>query len=54
MGMLTNFGSMALDRIHNTLKVRMVENFKHAPLLLLDIFEPNHSKHHVAPDVLRS
>lgn len=24
MGMLTNFGSMALDRIHNTLKVRMV------------------------------
>jgi len=22
--MLTNFGSMALDRIHNTLKVRMV------------------------------
>lgn len=21
MGMLTNFGSMALDRIHNTLKV---------------------------------
>ena len=25
--MLTNFGSMALDRIHNTLKVRMISTF---------------------------
>ena len=29
MGMLTNFGSMALERIHNTLKVTTIEGHTH-------------------------
>uniref|UniRef100_A0A2P2KRV8 Anaphase-promoting complex subunit 2 n=1 Tax=Rhizophora mucronata TaxID=61149 RepID=A0A2P2KRV8_RHIMU len=36
MGMLTNFSSMPLDRIHNTLKVIMVSAYFHYMLILLN------------------
>jgi anaphase-promoting complex subunit 2 len=38
IGMLTNFGNMTLDKIHNTLKVEKVYNLVHFRFMLLTYF----------------